>query len=176
MKINKKKVAITIAVIIVIIIIIVTTIVVFTTNTKKDKSITDINMMDVVIDGENHIDLKSSKHGKIEKDDIEIEELDIKIIGDQLEVILKLKNNSKETVKEASIDIALLDSSGNKITSFLAITSQELKPNKSIEEKYYLVEVETPELIRNAKIISIEKSNGINQMIEDFESVEKYTE
>ena len=132
--------------------------------------------------GENTIIIKSTSSNKIEKDKIEAEKITINAIGDQLEVKTTLKNNRKEDIKGYLIEIDLLDKNGDIVSTIVDNSSDVIKKKETKEIVNYVNEVENPNQVVNARIVSIEEGSigedlektidEIKQNIDNIESQE----
>ena len=101
--------------------------------------------------------ITSTENARIEKDEIEAEQIQIFKNDSQVEVITKLKNNSNKTINGYSIDIYVLNKEGKAVTSIVRTSKEKIKANDSIEFTSFITGIDNMETIESAKINSINK-------------------
>lgn len=160
----KKKVII-IFIVIIFLTILVSTIFILKNKNSNRASSKQNTSNNIVTDNESEdnlnkeITIKSTENNKIEQDGITAEKIDIKVSGGDLEIITTLKNNSSDDLNGFLIEIELLDENGNEVTVITENSKEVVKPNQIIEFFNSVIDLENPERIANARILSLSKNN-----------------
>ena len=167
---NKKKVALAIVLIIAIVLVVF----IATKAIKKDSNSSNNNAKGIgeatVVD-DNNINIKSSKKNKIEKDGIVAEEIKLQILGDQLQVLTTLKNESGEKLDGYLIEMDLVDESGKTLTTIAKNSDEVVEAGATIELENYVMGLENPQDVRGAKITTLEKKSAQKSLEQTFEEM-----
>lgn len=115
--------------------------------------------------------ITSTRTNPIEKDGIEAKSINIRKLADQLEITTILKNNTSEVVNGYDIEIDLTDDNGNTVTTISDNTRTQIDSGQSIEIKNYVMDLENPERISNAKITYLQKSHAGDLIEQNMDSV-----
>lgn len=109
---------------------------------------------------------KSTSDNPIEMNGIEA--TTIKILNNlgELQILTTLKNNSNETLNGFFIEMALLDETGNTITTITENSEQKIEAHDEFSVTNYVAGLTTESNISNVKIVSLEK-NTLKDTIED---------
>ena len=168
---NKKKVALAIVVILIAVVLVVF---IATKVMKKDGNSSENTAKDIgeatVVDNYN-IEIKSSKKNKIEKDGIVAEEIKLQILGDQLQVLTKLKNESGEKLDGYLIEMELVDESGKSLTTIAKNSDEVVESGATVELENYVMGLDNPQDIRGAKIKTFEKMSAQQSLEQTFEDM-----
>ncbi len=170
MNLNKKLILIIVGILIIVTLLIA----LITTKLLNKNSLStsnESNSGEATVVDEYNINIKSTKKNKIEKDGVEVEEIKLQILGDQLQVITFLKNNSSEKLDGYFIELELLDESGKELTTIVKNSNDVIEAGATIELKNYVMGVENPEEIRGAKIKTLEKSSAQKSLEQTFKSM-----
>lgn len=108
-------------------------------------------------ESQNTYSLKNIGNHTIEKDEIEVTDMQIHKNESQVEVITKINNNSSEKINGFFIVIELLNSKGDLITSIAKKINEFILPNNSITITNYITGIDNLQHIESAKIKKIEK-------------------
>ena len=120
---------------------------------------------------EKEYSIESTWINKIEKDGIEVSNMNLHAMGDQLQVTSTLKNNTSEKINGYYIEIDLLDKSGNQMTTIADNSTQEIEAGQSIEIQNSVIGIENADKVANAKIVRLEKNNIGDTMEKNFENM-----
>ena len=168
---NKKKVALAIVVILIAVVLVVF---IATKVMKKDGNSSENTAKDIgeatVVDNYN-IEIKSSKKNKIEKDGIVAEKIKLQILGDQLQVLTTLKNESGEKLNGYLIEIDLVDESGKSLTTIAKNSNDVVEAGATIELENYVMGLDNPQDIEGAKIKTLEKMSAQQSLEQTFEDM-----
>lgn len=170
-EINKKKVIIVVMAVLVILAIVFGIIFIIKKNNKNNATdTTDTESAEAEATLET-FSIKNSSKNVLKKDGIEVESIDFRIIGEELEVKTIIKNNTKEDLNGYMLDIDLLDRKGNVVTSISDNSTDVLKARKTKEILNYVVDLDDPKQIVSAKITSFEKGSAgdtLNQTLDEM--------
>ena len=168
---NKKKVALAIVVILIAVVLVVF---IATKVMKKDGNSSENTAKDIgeatVVDNYN-IEIKSSKKNKIEKDGIVAEKIKLQILGDQLQVLTTLKNESGEKLNGYLIEMDLVDESGKSLTTIAKNSNDVVEAGATIELENYVMGLDNPQDIEGAKIKTLEKMSAQQSLEQTFEDM-----
>lgn len=119
------------------------------------------------------INIKSTKENPIEKDNIEVTNVEIIDNFGDLQATSTLKNNSSEELNGFFIEIDFLDKDGNVVTSIAENSEQKVKPNEEFTFYNSVVEARNTGDIVTARISFIEKSSTKNSIENVFDEMDE---
>ena len=171
MKKNNKMVIIGVIILLIIMGVIIYFII--TNSMKKQREFDSNNESTTQADEikESEYSITSTDNNKIEKDGFEVSNINLHAMGDQLQVVSTLKNNTSEKVDGYYIEIDLLDKSGNQMTTIADNSTQGIEAGQSIEIQNSVIGIENADKVASAKIVTLEKSNIEDMVKEDFEKM-----
>lgn len=181
---NKKKIYIFSGILVLLVIIAVTIFVVINnkdSNKNNDEDI-DMELSNESVDNiqsNNYegtpqvITIKSTKENPIEKDNVEVTNIEITDNFGDLQVTTTLKNNSNEFLNGFFIEIDLLDKDGKVVTSISQDSEQKVEANTEFTFTTGVVQLPNAIDIVNARIKTIEKSSTKNLIDESLNEIEE---
>lgn len=119
------------------------------------------------------ITIKSTKENPIEKDNVEVTNIEITDNFGDLQVTTTLKNNSNEFLNGFFIEIDLLDKDGKVVTSISQDSEQKVEANTEFTFTTGVVQLPNAIDIVNARIKTIEKSSTKNLIDESLNEIEE---
>lgn len=155
--INKKKIILVLAILILIIMVFVIYFI-----TKKNKSIENDNT------NQNEYSIKNPT----KKDGISVTDIKVHEIGDQIEVVTTIKNNTSKKLNGLYIEIQLLDKDDNELTVIADNSREVIEAGKSKQIYNYVANTENQNKVAKAEIITLEKNNIDDAMDEKFNELE----
>ena len=135
-------------------------------NTKNEEINSD-NNSEVILTST--MIIKSTKEKPIEKDGIEISNMQIVIKTNELNVETTLKNNTNEDLNGFFIHIDLLDENNKRITSITEGSDEILKAHGEIKLYNNVSGLKKNSEIKDIKIVELEKTSIANNMKENFD-------
>ncbi len=186
---NKKKKIYIFSGILVLLVILVVTIFVVINNKDINKNNNENNNEDIDMELSNEsvdniqsnnyegtpqvITIKSTKENPIEKDNVEVTNIEITDNFGDLQVTTTLKNNSNEFLNGFFIEIDLLDKDGKVVTSISQDSEQKVEANTEFTFTTQVVQLPNAVDIVNARVKSIEKSSTKNLIDESLNEIEE---
>lgn len=119
------------------------------------------------------INIKSTKENPIEKDNVEVTNVEIIDNFGDLQVTSTLKNNNSEELNGFFIEIDFLDEDGNVVTSIAENSEQKVKQNEEFTFYNSVVELNNAGDIVTARISFIEKSSTKNSIENAFDEMDE---
>lgn len=119
----------------------------FTNNNKKSQS-----------SNPNTYTIESTKKNKIEKDGLEVTNIEISKSTSEVKVVTTLVNNSNTSITGFFIEILLLDKDGKAITSIVKSSQEELGAKQTLVFTNYITGVKNMKKIETARIETLEKN------------------
>lgn len=168
MKKKEKKIMIVTLVIAVLIIIGVTIIFIIMQGNNKEK--TDLSENQQGMD-QSVADYEYSIQNAAEKDGIKATKIDFHVIGNQIEVVTSLKNDSGEKLNGYYIEINLLDKKNNIITTIADNSTDVIEAGASKDLYNYVVDAKDSDKIAKAEIVTLEKSSISDSINEKFDNM-----
>ena len=128
---------------------------------------------------EETITIQSTEENKIERDEVEVKNINIKIIGNIVNVSVTLQNNSNETLNGYYIEIELLDSEGNVKAVLTDNSKTTINAGETTVIENSIMDIDNSKEITNARIKELSKNNvmktfekTMDEMLPDLEDIE----
>lgn len=119
------------------------------------------------------ITIKSTKENPIEKDKVEVTNIEIIDNFGDLQVTTTLRNNSNEILNGFFIEIDLLDKDGKVVTSISQDSEQKVEANTEFTFSTGVAQLPNAVDIVNAKVKSIEKASTKNLIDDSLNKIEE---
>lgn len=119
------------------------------------------------------ITIKSTKENPIEKDNVEVTNIEIIENFGELQVTTTVKNNTNEILNGFFIEIYFLDKDGNEVTSISEDSEEKVEPNEEFSFYNSVTEIPNGKDIINARIGSLEKSSTKNYIENVFDEMDE---
>ena len=182
MKKKNKKIYIISGILILLILIAVIIFVIISIKKKSNDENLNMESSDEIVENKysNNYDgipqtiiIKSTKENPIEKDNVEVTNIEVIESLGELQVTTTLKNNTNETLNGFFIEIYFLDKDGNEITSISEDSEKKVEPNEEFSFYNTVAEIPNGKDIINARIGSLEKSSTRNYIENAFDEMDE---
>lgn len=119
------------------------------------------------------ITIESTRESPIEKDNIEVTNIEIIDNFGDLQVTTTLKNNSNECLNDFFIEIDLLDKDGKVVTNICQDSEQRVESNTEVTFNTTIVQLDNAVDIVNARVKNVERSSIKNFIDESLKEIEE---
>ncbi len=119
------------------------------------------------------ITIESTRESPIEKDNIEVTNIEIIDNFGDLQVTTTLKNNSNECLNGFFIEIDLLDKDGKVVTNICQDSEQRVESNTEVTFNTTIVQLDNAVDIVNARVKNVERSSIKNFIDESLKEIEE---